>query len=81
MNIEVAVLLVASVVVAVAVFGCAASLYRFASERTKPVVPVAALLLIGLTALFTGLQFVFRNCSRRFGGIGKRYWPGNGGEG
>lgn len=59
MNIETVVLFLASLVVAVAAFGCAAYLYRFASERTKPAVPVAALLLIGVTALVTGLQFVF----------------------
>jgi rhomboid protease GluP len=47
------------VVVAVATFACSASLYRSTSRRTKRSAPVTALLLIGITALITGLQFVF----------------------
>jgi membrane associated rhomboid family serine protease len=59
MNVEVVVLVLASLVVAVAAFACAAYLYRFASDKTKRVVPVAAILLIGITAVITGLQFIF----------------------
>jgi membrane associated rhomboid family serine protease len=59
LNVEVVVLLLANLLLAVAAFGCAACLYRFASEKTRAVVPIATLSLIGVTAVITGLQFVF----------------------
>ena len=42
----------------VASFGCAVQLYRFSRNR-KHLLPVATILIIGVTAVFTGLQFVF----------------------
>jgi membrane associated rhomboid family serine protease len=42
----------------VASFGCAVQLYRFSWNR-KHSLPVATILIIGVTAVFTGLQFVF----------------------
>jgi len=42
----------------VAAFGCAVQLYRFSQNR-KHSLPVATILVIGVTAVFTGLQFVF----------------------
>jgi len=50
--------LLASVVVAAATFGCAAHLYRH-SRNTKHSLPIVAILIIGVTALITGLQFIF----------------------
>ena len=38
--------------------GCAFQLYRFSRGQTRPV-PVVTLVIIGSTALLTGLQFVF----------------------
>jgi len=43
---------------AVASFGCAVQLYRF-SRKKKHSLPVGTILIIGVTAVFTGLQFVF----------------------
>ena len=59
MNTEIIIKALATVIVAVAAFSCAAYLNRFARERTKPSLPVTAILLIGVTALITGLQFIF----------------------
>src|ERR1041384_1283909 len=58
-NREIIISLLTMVVVAGATVSCASFLYRFARERTKPSVPVTAIILIGVTALITGLQFVF----------------------
>src|SRR5438477_11960617 len=45
-------------VVAIGSLGCALQLYRFSRGKTRPV-PVITLVIIGATALVTGLQFVF----------------------
>jgi len=45
-------------VVTIATLGCALPLYRFSRDKTRPV-PVITLVIIGSTALVTGLQFVF----------------------
>ena len=42
----------------IAAFGCAVQLYRFSARKTKPP-PVITVLIIGFTALITGLQFVY----------------------
>jgi len=42
----------------VASFGCAVQLYRFSRNRKHPL-PVGTIWIIGVTALITGLQFVF----------------------
>jgi len=43
----------------VAAFGCAVPLYRFTSKNAKLSPPIVAMLIIGITALITGLQFIF----------------------
>jgi len=58
--------LLASIVVAAAAVGCSVYLYRFSSQKTKPSRPVTAMLLIGVTALITGLQFVFPEVLSQF---------------
>jgi len=45
-------------IMAAAIFGCVVQLYRFSRNR-KHSLPVATILIIGATALITGLQFVF----------------------
>jgi membrane associated rhomboid family serine protease len=45
-------------IMAVAIFGCAVQLYRFSRNR-KHSLPMATILIFGVTALITGLQFVF----------------------
>jgi len=50
--------LLASLFVAIAAFGTAVQLYRFSLRKTRPP-PVIAMLIIGSTALITGLQFIF----------------------
>src|SRR5688500_10205499 len=45
-------------IMAAAFFGCTVQLYRF-SRNGKYSLPVATILIIGVTALITGLQFVF----------------------
>src|SRR5437773_2626645 len=45
-------------IMAAAIFGCVVQLYRFSRKR-KHSLPVATILIIGVTALITGLQFVF----------------------
>jgi rhomboid protease GluP len=45
-------------VVVIGAFGCAFQLYRVSRGNTRPV-PVITLIIIGLTGLITGLQFVF----------------------
>jgi membrane associated rhomboid family serine protease len=45
-------------IMAAAIFGCAVQLYRFSRNR-KHSLPVATILIIGVTGLITGLQFVF----------------------
>ena len=58
MKLEIIRRLLATLFVAVAAFGTAIQLYRFsAGKRKSP--PVIAMLIIGSTALITGLQFVF----------------------
>jgi uncharacterized membrane protein YhaH (DUF805 family) len=49
----------ANIIVVVAIFGCTVLLYRFSLQKTKPSPPIAAMLIIGVTALITGLQFIF----------------------
>jgi membrane associated rhomboid family serine protease len=51
-------LLAALLLLAVAGLGCAAQLYRFSRGKSARL-PVITLLIIGSTALVTGLQFVF----------------------
>ena len=48
----------ANILVVVATFGCTVHLYRL-SFQTKPSPPITAMLIIGVTALITGLQFIF----------------------
>src|SRR5258708_34438925 len=50
--------LLGTLVVAIASLGCALQLYRFSRGKTRSV-PVITLVIIGSTALVTGLQFVF----------------------
>ena len=50
--------LLANLFVAIAAFGTAVQLYRFSLRKTRPP-PVIAMLIIGSTALITGLQFIF----------------------
>ena len=50
--------LLGTLVVAIGSLGCAFQLYRFSRGKTRPV-PVITLVIIGSTALVTGLQFVF----------------------
>ncbi len=50
--------LLGTLVVAIASLGCALQLYRFSRCKTRSV-PVITLVIIGSTALVTGLQFVF----------------------
>jgi len=50
--------LLGTLVVAIGALGCALQLYRFSRGKTRPV-PVITLVIIGSTALVTGLQFVF----------------------
>jgi hypothetical protein len=45
-------------IIAATIFGCVVQLYRFSRNR-KHSLPVATILIIGTTALVTGLQFVF----------------------
>jgi rhomboid protease GluP len=42
----------------IASIGCAVQLYRFSRNRKYPL-PIGTILIIGVTAVFTGLQFVF----------------------
>ncbi|MEP6637448.1 MAG: rhomboid family intramembrane serine protease [Acidobacteriota bacterium] len=58
--------LLAGIVVAVAAFGGAVQLYGFSSQKTKPSPPIATMLIIGLTALITGLQFIFPDVLSEF---------------
>src|SRR5438477_7425873 len=50
--------LLGTLVVAIGCLGCTLQLYRFSRGKTRPV-PVITLVIIGSTALVTGLQFVF----------------------
>lgn len=50
--------LLGTLVLAIASLGCAVQLYRFSRRKARPV-PVITLVIIGSTALITGLQFVF----------------------
>ena len=50
--------LLGTLVVAIASLGCALQLYRFSRGKKRPL-PVITLVIIGSTALVTGLQFVF----------------------
>ncbi len=45
-------------IMAATIIGCAVQLYRFSWNR-KHSLPVATILIVGVTALITGLQFVF----------------------
>src|SRR5205807_2636719 len=47
-----------TLVVAIGSLGCTLQLYRFSRGKTRPV-PIITLVIIGSTALVTGLQFVF----------------------
>lgn len=58
--------LFAGIVLFVAAFGCAIQLYGFASQRTKRSLPIAAMLIIGITAVITGLQFIFPEILAQF---------------
>lgn len=51
---------------AAAAFGCAIPLYRFSARRTRHAPAIAAILIIGATAVITGLQFVFPEVLTRF---------------
>ena len=59
MRLEAVIRLFATVVLAASAFGCAVQLYRFSLQKTKPSPPITAILIIGVTALIAGLQFVF----------------------
>ena len=58
MKLEIIGRLLANLFVAIAALGCAVQLHRFSLRKTKPR-PIIAILIIGSTALITGLQFVF----------------------
>jgi membrane associated rhomboid family serine protease len=58
-KLEASVRLFASIVLAASAFGGTVQLYRFTLQRTKSQLPITAILIIGVTALVTGLQFVF----------------------
>lgn len=58
MKLEIIRRLLANLFVAMAAFGCAVQLYRFSLRKTRRP-PVIAILIIGSTALITGLQFVY----------------------
>lgn len=45
--------------VGAAALGCAVYLFQFSSQKTKPSLPIVSMLIIGVTALVTALQFVF----------------------
>jgi len=57
-KIEIIRTLLGTLVVLIASLGCALHLYRFSRGKTRPA-PVVTLVIIGSTALVTGLQFVF----------------------
>jgi rhomboid protease GluP len=59
MTLEIFIWGLANIVVIVAVLGCTILLYRFSFQKTKSPPPVAAMLIIGVTVLITGLQFIF----------------------
>ena len=58
MKLEIVRRLLANLFLAVATLGCAAQLYRFSRRKSRRL-PVITVLIIGSTALITGLQFVF----------------------
>jgi rhomboid protease GluP len=49
----------ANIILGVATFGCVVFLYRFSFHKKKSSLPIVTILIIGVTALITGLQFVF----------------------
>jgi membrane associated rhomboid family serine protease len=51
--------LLPSVVVIAVTLACALHLYRLSSQKAKPSPPITAILIIGVTALITTLQFIF----------------------
>jgi membrane associated rhomboid family serine protease len=53
------VVFISYIVVVSAAFGCAIFLYRLSFRKTKLSLPIVAILIIGITALITGFQFVF----------------------
>ncbi len=59
MTLEIFIWGLANIIVVVAIFSCTVLLYRFSFQNTKPSPPIAAMLIIGVTALITGLQFIF----------------------
>jgi len=66
MELEIIGRLLGGLAVAAAAFGCAVYLYRFSAQNTKPSPPIAAIFIIGVTALITGLQFVFPEVLTKF---------------
>ena len=58
MMLRVVIWVLTTAIVAVAALGCAVKLYRF-SQKRKHSPPLVAICIIGVTALITGLQFVF----------------------
>jgi rhomboid protease GluP len=49
----------ARVLVVAAAIGCSFCLYRISFAKAKPSLPIATILIIAVTSLITGLQFVF----------------------
>ncbi len=66
----------ANVVVAAAVFGCAIYFYRFSLQKPKPPLPIVTILIIGVTSLITGLQFVFPGILSEFRRNREALWAG-----
>lgn len=66
MKLEIIGRLLGNIAVAVATFGCAVHLYRFSAQKTKYSPPIAAIFIIGVTALITTLQFVFPEVLTKF---------------
>jgi rhomboid protease GluP len=66
----------ANVVVAAAAFGCAIYFYRFSLQKPKPPFPIVTILIIGVTSLTTGLQFVFPEILSDFRRNREALWAG-----
>ncbi len=66
MKLEIIGRLLGNIAVAAAAFGCAVHLYRFSAQKTKHSPPIAAIFIIGVTTLITGLQFVFPEVLTKF---------------
>jgi len=59
----------------VSAFVCAIRLYRYSDGVTKPL-PIASILIIGVTALISGLQFVFPQILSEFRRSSDALWAG-----